>query len=209
MSPFPCRVFLPPSAPPLGPSPLRSAPRGRPRPFALASAPSRPSTPRQARCLVFWLFGEGFFGGPLMRCIPSLRSGTGVSSSRVGFKDLPISYGEGFSGALLIPSLRSGPVFRARSDRRVQQCPHLLPISLGFSLSLAIGGKGWGSVGAGSAAPPIPLPGGGWRRGFSRAPSSAPGGRVRRTMQHAAACGTSTSRAEFPSLGRPWATQAG
>ncbi len=72
MSPFPCRVTLPPPLPPLEPSPLRSAPRGRPRQLALASAPARPPTPRQARFLVCWLLGEGFFGGALTPSIASL-----------------------------------------------------------------------------------------------------------------------------------------
>ncbi len=125
--------FPPPPLPPLGPSPLRSAPRGRPMPLALASAPARPSTPRQARFLVCWLFGKGFFGGALTRFIPSLRSGISISRST----------GE----------LRG------------------VPISLGFSWPLGIGGEGRGSVGAASAAPPGPL--NGWRRwGRKRAPAS-------------------------------------
>ncbi len=83
--------FPPPPVPPLGPSPLRSAPRGRPRSLALASAPSRPSTPRQARCLVFRLFGEGFFGAASTRFVPSLRSGPGISSSAAEFNSVPTS----------------------------------------------------------------------------------------------------------------------
>ncbi len=114
---------LRPPLPLLGPSPVRSAPRGRPSRLRLASAPARPPTPRQARSLVFRLGGEGFLGAESTRCIPSLRSGTEVSVSTVAFDSVPC-----FQGS-------SWPV--------------------------VIGGEGWGSVGAASAAPPAAL--GGWR----------------------------------------------
>ncbi len=58
------------------------------------------SDPRQARFLVFRLCGEGFFGGALTRCIPSLRSGTGIWSWAEGFDSVPICTGFNLARAI-------------------------------------------------------------------------------------------------------------
>ncbi len=72
-------------------------PSGHPLRSAAGDAPDRLDSPLPchtrppglARFLVCWLLGERFSGTALTRCIPSLRSGTGVSSSAVEVDRVP------------------------------------------------------------------------------------------------------------------------